>query len=114
MKSKKIGVLLLIIELLFTGCGIYGKNHQDTQEKVELELAVTLADDFLGNAVVDFNKSNEKYEIILRTPDPGENFDDYRNRIHAEISSGKGPDSVSNFVVYTKDGAKHGFLEEVE
>ena len=101
---------ILIICLFTSGCGARNQSESVNDGKTELELAVTFPTPFLEQAVVDFNSRNERYEIYIRIPDQDESIDDYKNKISAEISRGKGPDIVSNYVINTFDGAENGFL----
>lgn len=81
----------------------------ESHDKPELELAVTYADNFLKSAIVDFNKQNPEYKVVLRTLEDN-SIDDYKNTIMAEISAGSGPDILESSVLPTKAGAKQGFL----
>lgn len=78
--------------------------------KRQLELATVSADSWLKKAVVDFNRQNDEYEIILRTCPVNETPDDFRTRIQAELNSGKGPDILNTSVVKLRSGAEMGYL----
>lgn len=79
-------------------------------EKKELELAVTIGDTLLNQLIAKFNKQSDSYKVVLRTPDAGEDWDDYRTRLQAELSAGRGPDLMSSSVINIRSGAKAGYL----
>lgn len=83
---------------------------EEENDKQKLELALTWEDSYLKKAVVDFNKQSDKYQIVLRIRSEEESLDDYRNRIQAELSAGKGPDIMDSSVLELKAGAEKGYL----
>ena len=83
---------------------------EDESDKQELELALMGDDSYLKKAVVDFNKQSDKYQIVIRMCSSGEEPDDYRNRIQAELSAGEGPDIIERTVLDLKTGAEKGYL----
>ncbi len=81
---------------------------------VQLTLAVTVPSEFLKQAVLRFNKRNNGCQVVLRTPEKGEDFSDYRTRIQAELNSGNGPDMMAiESVVDIVDGAQKGYLMDL-
>lgn len=83
------------------------------QNKTQLEFALTYADTFLKQMVVEFNKKNKEYEIVLRTPQQGENYGDFRTRIQAEVSGGGGPALLSNYAMDLQAAAGKGILRDL-
>ncbi len=83
------------------------------QNKTQLEFALTYADTFLKRAVVEFNKTNKEYQIVLRTPQQGENYGDFRTRIQAEVSGGGGPALLSKYAMDLKAAAGKGILRDL-
>lgn len=81
-----------------------------SEDKTQLEFALLYADPFLKQAVVAFNKNNEDYEIVLRTPGQGEDYDDFRKRIQAEMSGGGGPALVYDNVIDFNGASQKGIL----
>ena len=65
----------------------------------EVTIALVSKDVCLEMAVAEFNRKNEKYRIIIETPQKNEDYSDFRTRIQLEITSGKGPDMVDNSVL---------------
>lgn len=86
---------------------------QELSELVELELAVTYPSDFLKEMVVYFNRHNEDYKIVLRTPASGEAKEDFQTRIQAEISSGGGPALLADDVIDLQNAAEKGILRDL-
>ncbi len=82
-------------------------------ELVELELAVTYPSDFLKEMVVYFNRHNEDYKIVLRSPENGEDKEDFQTRIQAEISSGGGPALLADDVIDLQNAAEKGMLRDL-
>lgn len=81
------------------------------EEKQEVELALTISSTTIEEAVYEFNMQNSNYKIVLRTPNEGEDFEDFRTRIQAELSAGAGPDIMeAGSVIDMEAGAKKGFL----
>ncbi len=92
----------------------FAKLEEQTQaDRKKLELAVIGADAYLKKAVTDYNKQSDKYEVILRECEKNTDAEDYRNRIMAELSAGKGPDMMNQSVLDTQVGAKKGYLLEL-
>lgn len=83
------------------------------EDKVELELAVTFPSAFLKETVVDFNRHNEEYYIVLRSPENGESYTDFQARIQAELSSGGGPALLSGDVIELQNAAGQGLLRNL-
>lgn len=81
--------------------------------KKQLEIAVVSADSFLKKTVVDYNKQSTEFEIVLRECPAGDDPDDYRNKIQAELSAGKGPDLMSSSVLNLRAGSDKGYLLEL-
>lgn len=86
---------------------------EKTDSKQIVQVAITAESTAFERAVVEFNKQNEMYEVVLRRPETGEDWDDYRNRIQAEISGGGGPAVVSSAVLDMRAGAKQGYLMDL-
>lgn len=87
------------------------ENVVQGQEKQRIELAATFAGAFIEQAIVEFNKTNEEYEIVLRTAEDGEDFETFRTRIQAELAAGKGPDLLNIGSVIDLDaGAQKRYL----
>ncbi len=87
------------------------KASSSDKEKQEVELALTVSSTAIEEAVYEFNMQSAEYKIVLRTPNEGEDFDDFRTRIQAELSGGEGPDIMgAGSVIDLEAGAKKGFL----
>lgn len=87
------------------------ESQEEQAEKKELELAITFESSFLKQAIVDFNKQSEEYRIVLRTAGDGEDYEDFRTRIQAELAAGKGPDLLAaQTAIDVEAGAQRGYL----
>ncbi len=87
------------------------KDSSSDEEKQEVELALTISNTTMEEAVYEFNMQNDNYKIVLRTPSEGEDFEDFRTRIQAELSAGAGPDIMgAGSVIDIEAGAKKGFI----
>lgn len=84
--------------------------HADGQKQI-LEWATTVPGAYEQLAVSQFNRENTKYKIVFRLPDEGEDYEDFRIRIQAELAAGDGPDILSAGAAVDVDAAaKKGFL----
>lgn len=136
MKRKGLAIILSL-SMLFCACSGGGQGTMDqTQEPVnigdeeqedmsptgtsliegngeELEVAMLYASPFFQELVVDFNKKNPDYTIILRTPEAVEDWNDFRNRIRAEIGSGGGPDLLDGDLINVEEAVQKGYLKDM-
>ncbi len=82
--------------------------------KKEIVWAATIAGAYEEKLVAKFNKQSDDYNIVFRTPDNGESFEDFRTRIQAEIASGKGPDIMTEgAVIDVENGVRRGILMDL-
>lgn len=84
---------------------------ENETEKQTVEVAFTIESTFFEQAVTAFNKQSDLYEVVLRHPDG--DWDDFRNRIQAEISAGGGPALISESVLDLRTAAKQGYLVDL-
>ena len=63
--------------------------------KEEIQLCMSVAGVPLREMIVEYNKQSDRYEVVLTEFDDSVSFDNHRNRIQVELSSGKGPDILS-------------------
>uniref|UniRef100_UPI004055DDD1 ABC transporter substrate-binding protein n=1 Tax=Acetatifactor sp. TaxID=1872090 RepID=UPI004055DDD1 len=83
------------------------------QDKVALELATLVSTPFLREAIVAFNKKSDQCYIELREPEEGEEYSDFKTRIQAEISSGKGPDLFTNSIMDIEVAVEKGISQNL-
>ena len=82
--------------------------------KKEIVWAATIAGAYEEKLVAKFNKQSDDYNIVFRTPDNGESFEDFRTRIQAEIASGKGPDIMTEgAVIDVENSVRRGILMDL-
>lgn len=78
-----------------------------SQDKIELELAVNFSSSYLKEAIVRYNRQSEKYKIVLRERADNEDITDFQMRVQAQLSGGGGPDILSDDVIDLQ-----GFVEK--
>lgn len=99
---------------LINGQELFGRIAlQSDSEKQELSLAIVGADSYLKKAVVDFNKQSDIYSVVLQECPSGESPEDYRNRLLAQLNTGKGPDIMDQSVLNLSTGAAKGYLADL-
>lgn len=99
---------------LINGQELFGRIAlQSSGDKQELSLAIVGADSYLKKAVVDFNKQSDTYKVILQECPSGESPEDYRNRLLAQLNTGKGPDIMDQSVLNLSTGAAKGYLADL-
>ena len=82
--------------------------------KKEIVWAATITSAYEEKLAAKFNKQSGDYNIVFRTPDNGESFEDFRMRIQAEIVSGKGPDIMTEgSVIDVENGVRRGILMDL-
>ena len=115
---REDGSLLMLSEGMYNAegkgtCFLWELSEQAVQEdkeKKELVLAVT-TDSSYKQLVWDFNMQSEDYRIVLRTAKQGEDFEDYRTQLQAEMAAGGGPDLlVTGQAVNLESAARKGYL----
>lgn len=88
--------------------------EREETEKKELVLAVTFASAAYEQMARDFNMQSNDYRIVLRAAEKGEDLDDYRTRIQAEMAAGGGPDLLAaDESVNLEAGARKGYLLDI-
>ena len=118
MRVRLISIILLL-SIVLSACG---KNTAGTGSKQkasvlnengkeEIILALTIVDEYFENAIVDYNKQSDKYEIVLYEIPDGMSPIEERKRIQLDLLNGKGPDILSDGVLndfdmtpYAEDG----------
>lgn len=112
---REDGSLLILQQTIGNGYMLYELVEQEeTGEEAEkqiVEVAITIESPLFEKAVVDFNKQSDLYKVVLRNPDG--DWNDYRNRIQAEISAGGGPALLSESVIDLEAAAKQGYLMDL-
>lgn len=112
--KKIIYVLVITLVCLLCSCGKDAKDNTpilNENGKEEIVLCVPLASAYMKNAVVNYNKQSDKYEIVMLVcPDDVSVFD-FRRNIQLELSNGGGPDILYdtsftdlNMFPYAEDG----------
>ena len=85
-----------------------------TDLRQELEFAMSYTPSpFLQELVVDFNRQNTEYNVILRFPETDEDWNDFRNRITAEMGSGGGPDIIDGKLLDIGEAVQKGYLKDM-
>lgn len=97
------------------------RSEKEKSDKIELELATSIADSFLKESIAIFNRENDEYEIVLRerpsNAEAGEaalqEYEDYCARIQAEISVGNGPALIDTSILSVENGVAKGYLRDL-
>lgn len=77
--------------------------------KEQVTLAVTLVTDYLRGAVVEFNKKNAYYEVILEEYP----YDEGQQRLETELATGKAPDLFAMGLVYVEKLVDKGLIADL-
>ena len=109
MRVRLISIILLL-SIVLSACGknTAGTNGKQKMPvlnengKEEIILALAIVDEYFENAIVDYNKQSDKYEIVLYEIPDGMSPIEERKRIQLDLLNGKGPDILS-------DGALNDF-----
>lgn len=81
-------------------------------EKQQITLAANITP-FLQQVIVDFNRENTDYEVLLLNT-AGETWSDLRLRFQAELAAGEGPDLIESSLIRLYSYARNGYLEPVD
>ena len=71
------------------------RSASEVEPKTEIVLGMLYEDREIQTAVVDFNKKNDEYRVVLRTyvdSDAGEGYEDGIRKLNLDIVSGNSPD----------------------
>ena len=113
-----IKMMLICACMTLAGCQKNGNdNNTGMPEDVsggpkEITLAMASVDACMKLAVSEFNRKNGEYQIVLETPQKGEDYSDFRTRVQLEMTNGEGPDIVSTSVLLDyREYVRRGLLE---
>ena len=94
---KKIIIVLVLITCLFCSCG-NSKNAEvpvlNENGKEEIVVCSQKFSAYMKNAIVNYNKQSDKYEVVVRERPEGVLAEDFRRNIQIELTNGKGPDII--------------------
>lgn len=104
---KKIKYLTILALFFLCSCS---SNKEKIPEPVlnengkeEIQLCMSVAGITLKEMIVEYNKQSERYEVVLTEFDDSLSMDEQRNRIQLELSSGKGPDILTEAALQGAD-----------
>jgi len=111
---KKIIIVLALITCLFCSCG-NSKNAEvpvlNENGKEEIVICNQIFSTYMIEAIVNYNKQSDKYEVVVRERPEGVLAEDFRRNIQIELTNGKGPDIIYyncftdvNMFPYAEDG----------
>ena len=116
---RKSIIVLILMTFLFCSCG---KSNNDAAPilnengKEEIVLCGSMLSAYMENAIVNYNKQSDKYEIVVRECPEDISVYDFRRNIQLEITTGKGPD-ILFFTSFTDCNmfpcAEDGYLMDV-
>lgn len=78
-------------------------------EKKQVTLAAILVPDFLSSAVVEFNKRNPYYEVVIEEYE----FQEGQQKLEMELATGRGPDLFKLDMVYVDKLVKNDLIEDL-
>lgn len=83
------------------------KKSSEVAQKEELTLGTLWLDDNVKSAVIDFNKSSDKYHISVKTYGQ-DDWESGLTQFNADVASGSGPDLIDfsnlNYTLYAEKG----------
>ena len=83
------------------------KKSSEVAQKEEMTIGTLWLDDNVKRAVIDFNKSSDKYHISVKTYGQ-DDWESGLTQFNADVASGSGPDLVDfsnlNYVLYAEKG----------
>lgn len=105
---KKRFIPAVALFCILCGCGGEGKEAPaepalNENGKEEIQFADSSFSAVFKEIIVDYNKQSNRYEIIPVEFNGDLSFDDQRDRMQVEITGGKGPDILSNYVFQNFD-----------
>jgi len=116
---KKIIIVLALITCLFCSCGnsknaeVPVLNENGKEEIILCDLGISV---YMENAIVNYNKQSDKYEVVVRECPEDISIYDFRRNIQLELTTGKGPDILC-YNCFTDCNmfpcAKDGYLMDV-
>jgi len=90
---KKIIIVLALITCLFCSCG-NSKNAEvpvlNENGKEEIVICNQIFSTYMIEAIVNYNKQSDKYEVVVRERPEGVLAEDFRRNIQIELTNGKG------------------------
>lgn len=118
--AREDGSLLMLVQTDTNRSGagegeylLLERTERQEAGKKTLVLAGYSVSSFLKESVMRFNQQSDEYEIVLQVRSDDEYWEDYGNRLQAEISSGKGPDMFSTDIMSVESGAAKGYLRDL-
>ncbi len=80
------------------------------------EVVIALLNDspVLEKMAARYNRRNEAYHISFLLPEDGEELADYRRRVQLEVSAGRGPDLLAEFILDTESAIEQGFFQSMD
>lgn len=93
------------------------QDPKNAVKKTEITMGVFYLDDDLQKKVIDFNKTNEKYKIVVTEyyGDGEEDYDKAMSKFNSDVASGKCPDIVNfnGLTASMEQYVEKGILEEL-
>ncbi len=134
-KKVAVTVILILVICSLSGCGTFfskepegigigsvsgAEKKEQTQlaaensakgEKYQITLGCieTLVPQLLSAAIVDFNKSNPHYEVVIK----GYDWQEGQQRLEMELSTGRGPDIFDLSMVYVDALVEKGMIMDL-
>ncbi len=85
-----------------------------SQQKQELIFATIFETETLKKQVAAFNRSNDKYTVVLQYPETPEKIKEFKDKMQLEISAGRGPDIISGELINAVEYANQGYIQNID
>lgn len=85
-----------------------------SQQKQELIFATIFETETLKKQLAAFNRSNDKYTVVLQYPETPEKIKEFKDKMQLEISAGRGPDIISGELINAVEYASQGYIQNID
>ncbi len=94
---KKVVIVLVLMTCLFCSCG--NRNNAEApilneNGKEEIVVCSQKFSAYMKNAIVNYNKQSDRYEVVVRERPEDVLAEDFRRNIQLELTNGNGPDII--------------------
>lgn len=83
-------------------------------QRQELVMATFFETEILKKQIAAFNRSNNKYTVVLQYPDTPEKGGEFVDKMQLEISAGRGPDIISGELINAVEYASQGYIQNID
>lgn len=114
LKNGTLGVVIPDYETNKTEIDFLIKQDTDkSANKTEVRLGTLQMDTQLQEQIIKFNKTNEKYKIVVEDYASDDDYEEGIKRFNAAVTSGNCPDLIDLSVMGMQEYAQKGILEDL-